>query len=70
LSGLSKSFPGAKVVEVSNSGSSSTTTDSSKSSGSSSPGAAKPATVAPGLKSVKGKTYEEKSKNVPNEVQF
>jgi hypothetical protein len=68
LAGLKKSFPGAKVIEVSN-GSSTGSSGSSTGSGSSStPGT--PAKVAPGLKGVKGKTYEEKSKNVPNEVQF
>jgi hypothetical protein len=70
LRGLSKNFPGAKVIEVSNGGSSSSKPGSSGTSGTPSSGAPKPATVAPGLKSVKGKTYEEKSKNVPNEVQF
>jgi hypothetical protein len=70
LGGLSKNFPGAKVIEVSNGGSSSSKTGSSGTSGTPNSGAPKPAAVAPGLKSVKGKTYEEKSKNVPNEVQF
>jgi hypothetical protein len=70
LSALKKSFPAAKVIEVSNSGSTGAgSSGSSKGSGSSS-GTAKPAKVAPGLKGVKGKTYEEKSKNVPNEVEF
>jgi hypothetical protein len=73
LSALKKSFPAAKVIEVSNRGGSSTGSGSNSSKGSgsgssSSPG--KPAKVAPGLKGVKGKTYEEKSKNVPNEVEF
>ncbi len=69
LSALNKSFPAARVIDVSNGGSSGASTSSSKGSGSSSsPG--KPAKVAPGLKGVKGKTYEEKSKNVPNEVEF
>jgi hypothetical protein len=70
LSALKKSFPAAKVIEVSNSGSTGAgSSGSSKGSGSSSD-TAKPAKVAPGLKGVKGKTYEEKSKNVPNEVEF
>jgi hypothetical protein len=69
LSALKKSFPAAKVIAVSNGGSSATSSSSPQGSGSSSsPG--KPAKVAPGLKGVKGKTYEEKSKNVPNEVEF
>jgi hypothetical protein len=73
LSALKKSFPAAKVIEVSNGGSSGTGSGSNSSKGSgsgssSSPGT--PAKVAPGLKGVKGKTYEEKSKNVPNEVEF
>jgi hypothetical protein len=69
LSALKKSFPTAKLIAVSNGGSAGTSTSSSQGSGSSSsPG--KPAKVAPGLKGVKGKTYEEKSKNVPNEVEF
>jgi hypothetical protein len=71
LSASKKSFPAAKVIQVSNSGGSaagSSSTSSKGSSSSSSPG--KPAKVAPGLKGVKGKTYEEKSKNVPNEVEF
>lgn len=68
LAGLEKSFPGAKLIAVSN-GSSTGSSGSSTSSGSSSTSGT-PAKVAPGLKGVKGKTYEEKSKNVPNEVQF
>lgn len=70
LAGLKKSFPGAKVIAVSN-GSSTGSSGSGSGAGSNSsstPGT--PAKVAPGLKGVKGKTYEEKSKNVPNEVEF
>jgi hypothetical protein len=69
LAGLRKSFPGAKVIEVSNGGSSSSPSRPG-SPGSSSSGKGHPASVSPDLKSVKGKTYEEKSKNVPNEVEF
>jgi hypothetical protein len=73
LAGLRKSFPGAKVIEVSTGGSSSSTSksgSSGSSSSSSTSGNGHPATTSPDLKSVKGKTYEEKSKNVPNEVEF
>jgi hypothetical protein len=72
LAGLRKSFPSAKVIEVSNGGSSSSTPKSGSSGGSSSSsGNGHPAAVSsPALKSVKGKTYEEKSKNVPNQVEF
>jgi hypothetical protein len=68
LVGLKKSFPGAKVIEVSNGSATGSSGPSTGAGSSSTPGT--PAKVAPGLKGVKGKTYEEKSKNVPNEVQF
>jgi hypothetical protein len=75
LAGLRKSFPAAKVIDVSNSGSSSSTSTggsskSTSSGGSSSAGKGNPAATSPDLRGVKGKTYEEKSKNVPNEVEF
>ena len=63
LGGLKKSFPGASVVEVSSGSSSS----GAGGSGSSITHPA-PATVLEGLKSAKGKSYEEKSKNLPNVV--
>jgi hypothetical protein len=69
LAGLRKSFPDANVIDVSNGGSSSSTSRPGSSGGSSS-SKGHPASVSPDLKSVKGKTYEEKSKNVPNEVEF
>jgi hypothetical protein len=68
LVGLKKSFPGAKVIEVSDGSATGSSGPSTGAGSSSTPGT--PAKVAPGLKGVKGKTYEEKSKNVPNEVQF
>ncbi len=43
---------------------------SSQGSGSSSEHRRKPAKVLHGLKGVKGKSYEEKSKNLPNVVEF
>ncbi len=70
LPALRKSFPGAKVVKVSNASSSS----AGESSGAaSSPGSSEshpaPPTVLNKLKSVKGKSYEEKSKELPNVVE-
>ncbi len=71
LSSLKKSFPGAKVIKVSNGGSA-----SSQTSGSSSPSKIPPSSeshpappsVLETLKNTKGKSYEEKSKNLPNVV--
>ncbi len=71
LAGLKKSFPSAKVVKVSNGGSGS----SSEGSGSSSSGTGgsgshpAPPSVLNNLKGAKGKSYEEKSKNLPNVVE-
>ncbi len=72
LGGLKKSFPGAKVVKVSNSGSGSSASEPSTTS----PGGVgesenKPAppSVLNSLKSAKGKTYEERSKNLPDVVE-
>ncbi len=72
LAGLKKSFPGAKVINVSNGGSSAA---GESSSGASSGGAGSsvthpaPPTVLNGLKGTKGKSYEEKSKNLPDVVE-
>ena len=72
LAALKKTFPSAAVIEVSNGSSSS----SSGSGGSSSSGGAgsnithpAPPSVLEGLKGAKGKSYEEKSKNLPNVVE-
>lgn len=72
LAGLKKSFPGAKVIKVSDGAGTGTSTGSS---GSSSSGAGSseshpaPPTVLKTLKGAKGKSYEEKSKNLPNVVE-
>jgi len=74
LGGLKKSFSSAKVIEVSGGGSSSSSSSSGSSSSSSSGGAppppSKPAApkVLEGLEHAKGKSYEEKSKNLPDVV--
>jgi hypothetical protein len=73
LASLKKSFPGASVIEVSSGGSRS---GSGNEGGTvSTPGGvgeslSKPAppSVLEGLKGAKGKSYEEKSKNLPNVV--
>jgi hypothetical protein len=75
LGGLKKSFPGAKVIGVSNGGSSSGAGSSSSESGSSAGGAGSnekspaPPSVLKSLKGAKGKSYEEKSKNLPDVVE-
>jgi uncharacterized membrane protein YgcG len=76
LGALKKSFPGAKVISVSNGGSSSGGGSSSSSEGSSSSGGAgsnenhpAPPSVLKSLKGAKGKSYEEKSKNLPDVVE-
>jgi hypothetical protein len=71
LPGLRRSFPGATVIAVSNS-SSSSSTHSSGSAGGSGGGSsnshpASPSVLEP-LKGTKGKTYEEKSKALPNVI--
>jgi hypothetical protein len=73
LAGLKKSFPGAKVIKVAN-GSSSSAKESEPPT--SSPGGVgesenKPAppSVLNKLKGVKGKSYEEKSKDLPDVVE-
>lgn len=70
LAGLKKSFPGAKVVKVSN-GESSSSTGGSSSSGGAGGSESKPAppSVLNSLKGAKGKSYEEKSKNLPDVVE-
>jgi hypothetical protein len=72
LSALKKSFPGAKVIKVSNAESSSSTSEPP----STSPGGVgesenKPAppSVLDKLKGAKGKSYEEKSKELPDVVE-
>jgi hypothetical protein len=71
LPGLKKSFSGAKVIAVSNGGSSSSTGGSGSSSGAvgSSESHPAPPSVLNSLKSAKGKSYEEKSKNLPDVVE-
>jgi hypothetical protein len=74
LGGLKKSFPGAKVITVSNGGSSSaaksaeppTTSPGGVGESESKPA---PSSVLNKLKGVKGKSYEEKSKNLPDVVE-
>ncbi|HXR28676.1 MAG TPA: hypothetical protein VN772_03780, partial [Solirubrobacteraceae bacterium] len=72
LAGLKKSFPAATVVEVSNG--SSKSSSSTESAGGSSGGAGSninhpaPPSVLEGLKGAKGKSYVEKSKNLPDVV--
>ena len=70
LAGLKKSFPGAKVIKVSNAGSSSAKEGSGSSvvppSSLSHPA---PPTVLNKLKNTKGKSYEETSKSLPNVVE-
>jgi hypothetical protein len=74
LAGLRKSFPGAKVIRVSTGGSSSSSKETEPPT--SSPGGvgtseSKPAppSVLNSLKGAKGKSYEEKSKNLPDVVE-
>ncbi|MGD0452029.1 MAG: hypothetical protein ABSB69_00390 [Solirubrobacteraceae bacterium] len=71
LAGLKKSFPGAKVIKVSNGGSSSSTEPPTTSPGGVGESESKPAppSVLNKLKGSKGKSYEEKSKNLPNVVE-
>jgi hypothetical protein len=74
LAGLKKSFPGAKVIKVSTGGSGSASESSEPPA--SSPGGvgeseSKPAppSVLDKLKGAKGKSYEEKSKDLPDVVE-
>lgn len=71
LAGLKKSFPGASVIEVSSSSSSSKAEGASPSAGGSGSNINHPAppSVLPGPKSGSGKSYEERSKNLPNVVE-
>ena len=70
LAGLKKSFPGAKVIAVSNGGSSSSTEPPTSSPGGvgESENHPAPPSVLKSLKGTKGKSYEERSKNLPNVV--
>ncbi|HYM55593.1 MAG TPA: hypothetical protein VES97_09535 [Solirubrobacteraceae bacterium] len=72
LPGLRKSFPGASVIAVSNRGSGSSSGGPSSSAGGSgagsSPSKPAPSSVLKSLSGIKGKSYEEKSKNLPNVV--
>ncbi len=71
LGGLKKSFPGAKVIKVSNgeSGSSGGAAGSSSGGVGSSESHPAPPSVLEKLKGAKGKSYEEKSKNLPDVVE-
>ena len=71
LAGLRKSFPGAKVVRVSNGRSSSSAEGSGSSSGGAGSSESHPAppSVLNSLKGAKGKSYEERSKNLPDVVE-
>jgi len=70
LPALRKSFPGAKVVGVTNGGSTASAAGSGAASGTgSSERHPAPPTVLNKLKGVKGKSYEEKSKELPNVVE-
>ncbi len=71
LAALKKSFPGATVVEVSNASSSSASEKAGSSSGGVGTSGKRPAppSVLKSLKGTKGKSYEEKSLNLPNEVE-
>ncbi len=72
LAGVKQSFPSAKVIKVANGGSGSA---GSGSASPSSPGGASseshpaPSTVLKSLKGAKGKSYEEKSKSLPDVVE-
>jgi hypothetical protein len=71
LAGLNKSFPGAKVIKVSNGGLSSSAQPPTTSPGGvgQSENHPAPPSALKSLKSVKGKSYEEKSKNLPDVVE-
>lgn len=78
LGGLKKSFPGATVISVSGGGSGSSSggggstaggAGSSSGGAGSSPSHPAPPSVLKNLKGAKGKSYEEKSKNLPNVVE-
>jgi hypothetical protein len=71
LGALRKNFPAARVITVSNG--SSSASEGGSSSGASGAGKSlskpAPAAVLHGLSTAKGKSYEEKSKNLPNVVE-
>jgi hypothetical protein len=71
LAGLKKSFPAAKVIKVSNGASSSSAQPPTSSPGGVGQSESHPAppSVLKSLKSVKGKSYEERSKNLPDVVE-
>jgi len=72
LASLKKSFPAASVIAVSNRASSSSSGGSSSGGGSgagSSLSHPAPPTVVENLSKVKGKSYEEKSKNLPDVIE-
>jgi len=71
LPSLKKSFSGAKVISVSNGSASSSAAGSGSSAGSTGSSLSHPAppSVLNSLKSAKGKSYEEKSKNLPDVVE-
>ncbi len=73
LTSLKKSFPSASVIAVNNSSGSSSQAASSSSAPSSSTGSSEshpaPPTVLKGLSNSHGKSYEEKSKNLPDVVE-
>jgi hypothetical protein len=74
LASLKKNFPSAKVIEVSSGGSAASTSSSSGGGGSSSGAGSSithpaPPSVLNGLHNAKGKSYEEKSKNLPDVVE-
>jgi hypothetical protein len=72
LAGLKKSFPGATVIQVSNGSASSGSTSSGGGSTPKTPSnlthPAPPSSLE-SLKGAKGKSYEEKSKNLPDVVE-
>jgi hypothetical protein len=68
LSGLKKTFPGASVISVSSGGSHSSSEAAGGSAGGSSLSHPAPPSVVESLKTTKGKSYEEKSKNLPNVI--
>lgn len=71
LGSLKKSFPGARVVEVSNGAAGSSAERAAAGRGGNGSSLAKPAppSVLESLKGAKGKSYVEKSKNLPNVVE-
>jgi hypothetical protein len=70
LSGLKKSFPLARVISVSRSGAAAERSQAGGSSGGTGSNLSKPAppSALEGLKGAKGKSYAEKSKNLPDVV--